>query len=357
MSVVGRYAVLWRGVCRAFQNSSSDSCRSAWDVHSPLIGGYPRELRFTRLVSELYMPTAGTRSADRIDASRAGFRRSRQCSRVGRRQYGHRIGITKRPAGRYRTSQCSEELWYSVSGQARQAKLGDIPFSEGGFLGEHLESERQALSAPSRGQRGERGYPRQLWIRTKKYRPEISRDPSGSVNLFGPNLSRILDKKGIVARFPPCVTLRVICVGRSFVRPPLWAQRAPRKRHPDQFLDFRKDKMISDNLSAREDDREVRHTYSLNSPLGEIPCGLSLSANLSHTLVQARKLSSRYLYEQKRPMGSGRSIRAPAIHCFGGGFFFTGAGAAGLGGGATGASCANTGFGANFGSDTPICPG
>jgi hypothetical protein len=240
VSVVGRYAVLWRGVCRAFQNSSSDSCRSAWDVHSPLIGGYPRELRFTRLVSELYMPTAGTRSADRIDASRAGFRRSRQCSRVGRRQYGHRIGITKRTAGRYRTSQCSEELWYSVSGQARQAKLGDIPFSEGGFLGEHLESERQALSAPSRGQRGERGYPRQLWIRTKKYRPEISRDPSGSVNLFGPNLSRILDKKGIVARFPPCVTLRVICVGRSFVRPPLWAQRAPRKRHSDQFLDFRK---------------------------------------------------------------------------------------------------------------------
>ena len=56
-------------------------------------------------------------------------------------------------------------------------------------------------------------------------------------------------------------------------------------------------------------------------------------------------------------MGSGRSIRAPAIHCFGGGFFFAGAGAAGLGGGATGASCANTGLGANFGSDTPICPG
>ena len=40
-----------------------------------------------------------------------------------------------------------------------------------------------------------------------------------------------------------------------------------------------------------------------------------------------------------------------AHYCFGGGFFF--GGAAGLGGGATGASCANTGFGANFGSDTP----
>ncbi len=166
VSVVGRYAVLWQGVCRAFQNSSRDSCRGAWDVHCPLIGGYPCELRFTRLVSELYMPTAGTGSANGIDASPAGFRRARQCSPVGKRQYGHRIGIAKRTVGRYRTSQCSEELWYSVSGQARQAKLGDIPFSEGGFLGEHSERERQALCAPPGGQGGE-GVPRQLWIRAK----------------------------------------------------------------------------------------------------------------------------------------------------------------------------------------------
>ncbi len=83
--------------------------------------------------------------------------------------------------------------------------------------------------------------------------------------------------------------------------------------------------------------------------------GLSLSANLSHTLVQARKLSSRYLYKQKRPTGSGRLDPRAVAHCFGGGFFF--AGTASLGGGATGASCANTGFGANFGSDTPCTPG
>ena len=120
VSVVGRYAVLWRGVCRAFQNSSSDSCRSAWDVHSPLIGGYPRELRFTRLVSELYMPTAGTRSANRIDASRAGFRRSRQCSRVGRRQYGHRIGITKRTAAAI--EQASVQKNCGIQFQDRPAK-------------------------------------------------------------------------------------------------------------------------------------------------------------------------------------------------------------------------------------------
>ena len=130
------------GVCDAFQNSSSDSCGNAGGVHCPQIGGYPSELRFSRLVSELYMPTAGTRSANRSVASRAGFCRSRQRSPVGKRQYGHRVGITKRTAGRYRTSQYSEELWYSVSGQARQPKPGEIPFSEGGFLGEHLDCQR-----------------------------------------------------------------------------------------------------------------------------------------------------------------------------------------------------------------------
>jgi hypothetical protein len=68
-----------------------------------------------------------------IGTSRAGFRRSRQRSPVWRRQYGRRVGITQRTVGRYRTSQYSEELRYSVSGGARQAKLGLVPFLKGIF--------------------------------------------------------------------------------------------------------------------------------------------------------------------------------------------------------------------------------
>jgi hypothetical protein len=48
------------------------------------------------------------------------------------------------------------------------------------------------------------------------------------------------------------------------------------------------------------------------------------------------------------------AIRLTPHYGFGGGFFF--AGAAGLGGGASGASCATTGLGANFGSETPCSP-
>src|SRR5262249_5869522 len=84
------------GGCRAFRNSSGDSCRSTWRLHSPRIGGYPRELCFTRDLPELYVPTIGTGGADRIDARDAGVDRARQCAPVGERQYGHRIGVAER---------------------------------------------------------------------------------------------------------------------------------------------------------------------------------------------------------------------------------------------------------------------
>jgi hypothetical protein len=125
---------LWQGVCRAFRNSSSDSCRSAWGVHAPQLERYRSELCFTRLLSEPYMPTAGTRSGNRIGTSRAGFRRSRQRSPVWRRQYGRRVDITQRTVGRDRTSQYSEELQYSGFRRRPPSKARAGSISERDFL-------------------------------------------------------------------------------------------------------------------------------------------------------------------------------------------------------------------------------
>src|SRR5262249_35464171 len=94
-----------------------------------------------RLLSEPYLPTAGTRSGNRIGRCRAAFRLSRQWYPVWKRQYHHRVGITQTAVGRHPASQYSEELWNSDFADARQAQLRRIPCSERHVLGRIATSD------------------------------------------------------------------------------------------------------------------------------------------------------------------------------------------------------------------------